>query len=272
MRTLLAHVLLCVACALAAPAAHARDRGADGRFDERRSTHFLLRQDVDIDVRSGPHGGRAFERGVLEALEEGWDQLDPRLGLRPRRRLEVVIYDPAVFEARYAGLSRFPAAGFYAGTIRVRGDTALSPRLRSTLHHELVHAAFDAVAPGLVLPGWLHEGLAEWFEATLAGRPLLGATEAAQLARLGAGGRLLPLERIAQPSFARFDAGEAAVAYAQARALVAQIVRLGGERAPAGVVRRLLRTGDLDRSLERTVGVDSAGLDAALRASLGLPP
>lgn len=272
MRSLLPPILVCVASVLAAPAIHARERGADGRFDERRSTHFLLRQDVDIDVRSGPHGGRAYERGVLEALEEGWDQLDPRLGLRPRRRLEVVIYDTAVFDARFAGLARFPAAGFYAGTIRVRGDTALSPRLRSTLHHELVHAAFDAVAPGLALPGWLHEGLAEWFEAALAGRPLLGRGEARQLARLGAEGLLLPPERIAQPSFARFDGGEAAVAYSQARALVAEMVRLGGDRTPAEVVRQLLRTGDLDRSLERTIGVDGAGLDASLRASLGLPP
>jgi hypothetical protein len=263
-------LLVFLVCTLTATSTFARDRGADGRFDERRSTRFLLRQDVDIDVRSGPRGGRAFERGVLEALEEGADQLDDRLGLRLRRRIEVVIYDPAVFDADFAGLSRFPAAGFYAGTIRVRGDTAITPQLRSTLHHELVHAAFDAEAPGLALPGWLHEGLAEWFEAELAGRPLLGPGEAAQLARLGAQGRLFPIERIGQRSFARFDGGDAALAYAQARALVAEMVRLGGGRAPGEMVERLLRTHDLDGSLERTIGLDSAGLEASLLATLGL--
>lgn len=263
-------LLALLVCLLAATPAPARDRGADGRFDERRSTHFLLRQDVDIDVRSGPSGARAFERAVLEALEEGHDQLDDLLGLRPRRRLEVVVYDPAIFERTYGGRFRFPAAGFYAGTIRVRGDAALTPRLRSTLHHELVHAAFDAAAPSLVLPAWLNEGLAEWFEARLAGRPALSAREAAVLAELGAQGRLLPIEALALPSFARLEGPDAAVAYTQARAMVAELARIGGERAPAELVARLLRTGDVERSLARTIGLDSAGLEASLLASLGL--
>jgi len=261
---------VCFACALAAAPALARERGADGRFDERRSTHFVLLQDVDIDVRSGPRGARAFERAVLDALEEGYDQLDDRLGLRPRRKLEVVIYDPAVFDQTYAHLFRFPAAGFYGGTIRVRGDTALSPRLRSTLHHELVHAALDAAAPDLALPGWLHEGMAEWFEARVAGRRALGPGETAYLAQLGSQGRLLPIERIGLRSFAKLDGEEASVAYAQARALVAELVRIGGERAPAELMARILRTGDVDRSLERTLGLDAAGLEASLLGTLGL--
>lgn len=259
-------LLLFLAIALLASPALARDRGADGRFDERRSTHFLLRQDVDIDVRSGPRGARAFERAVLDALEEGYDQLDDLLGLRPRRRLEVVVYDPAVFEQTYAGLFRFPAAGFYAGTIRVRGDATLSPPLRSTLHHELVHAAFDAEAPNLVLPGWLHEGLAEWFAAALAGRPVLAPGEREWL---GAQEQLLPIERIGTRTFAKLDGGDAALAYTQARALVAELVRIGGGRAPAEVVAVWLRTGDADRSLERTIGLDAAGLEASLLETLG---
>lgn len=264
LRSTLAGLLL----AFAVTPASARDRGADGRFDQRRSAHFLLRQDVDLDVRSGPRGARAFERAVLDALEEGYGQLDDLLGLRPRRRLEVVIYDPAIFEDTYGGRFRFPAAGFYAGTIRVRGDGTLSPRLRSTLHHELVHAAFDAAAPGLVLPAWLNEGLAEWFEARVAGRPALTAREAAALAELGAQGRLLPSEALALPSFARLDGPDAALAYTQARAMVAELVRVGGERAPARLVARVLRTGDVDRSLSRTIGLDTAGLEASLLAAV----
>jgi hypothetical protein len=270
VRTVLRPLLACLACALAAVPAPARERGADGRFDERRSTHFVLLQDVDLDVRSGPRGARAFERAVLTALEEGYDQLDELLGLRPRRKLEVVVYDPAIFDRTYAALFRFPAAGFYGGTIRVRGDTTLSPRLRSTLHHELVHAALDAEAPQLALPGWLHEGLAEWFEARVAGRRALAPAEAALLAELGAGGRLLPIESIGQRTFAKLDGDEAFVAYAQARALVAELVRVGGEKAPAELVARVLRTADVDRALERTVGLDTAGLEASLLGSLGL--
>jgi hypothetical protein len=270
MRSALLRLLVCLACALAAAPALARERGADGRFDERRSTHFVLLQDVDLDVRSGPRGARAFERAVLAVLEEGYDQLDDLLGLRPRRKLEVVVYDPAIFDRTYAHLFRFPAAGFYGGTIRVRGDTALSARLRSTLHHELVHAAFDAEAPGLALPGWLHEGLAEWFEARVAGRAVLAPGEAAHLAQLGAQGRLLPIESIGLRSFAKLAGDEASVAYAQARALVAELARIGGEKAPAELVAQLLRSGDVDRSLGRAVGLDTAGLEASLLGTLGV--
>jgi hypothetical protein len=263
----LQRLLVAAGFAIAAASGDARDRGADGQFDERSSTHFVLRQDVDLDVRSGPEGGRAFERAVLDALEQGYDALDDLLGLRPRRKLEVVVYDPAVFDATFAGLFRFPAAGFYGGTIRVRGGDALTPPLRSTLHHELVHAAFDAEAPSLALPAWLHEGLAEWFEARLAGERILGRGEEATLARLDAAGRLPPIESLSLRTFAKLDGEEAAVAYSQARALVGEVVRLGGEKAPRELVERLLRTGDVDRSLERTVGVDSLGLEVSLRES-----
>jgi hypothetical protein len=253
-----------------AGSALARDRGADGRFDQRSSTHFLLLEDVDIDVRSGPRGSRAFEREVLGALEEGYDLLDDLLGLRPRRKIEVLVYDAAVFDRTFAGLFPFPAAGFYGGSIRVRGEAHLSARLRATLHHELVHAALDAMAPNLVLPAWLHEGLAEWFAARAAGRAPLSPGEAALLARLGAEGRLPPIERLSLPTFARLDGETAGVAYLQSRALIAELVRAGGAGAPAALVERLLRTGDLDRSLERAAGLDVAGLEGSLLASLGL--
>jgi len=49
--------------------AGAADRGADGRYDERRSSHFVLLQDVDIDRRSGWRGSRRFEIEVLDVLE-----------------------------------------------------------------------------------------------------------------------------------------------------------------------------------------------------------
>lgn len=259
-----------VVAMLAAAPARARDRGADGRFDTRRSAHFVLRQDVDLDTRSGPRGTRAFERAVIEALEEGYDQLDDLLGLRPRRRLEVMVYDAAIFDATYAHLFPFPAAGFYGGTIRVRGEPALTPRLRSTLHHELVHAALDAAAPGLVLPGWLHEGLAEWFAARVAGEPFPTAAEAALLTELAARGALPSIDTAARPSLARLDAATATASYTLARGLVAELVRLGGERAPARLVALLLRTGDLDHALVRTVGVDGAGLEASLLRTLGV--
>lgn len=248
----------------------ARARGGDGRFESRTSTHFLLLQDVAIDRRTGPSGSRQFEREVLAVLEDGYDQLDDLLGLRPRRRLQVSVYDPDLFDARYARLAPFRIAGFYGGTIRVRGDVRVTPELARTLHHELVHAAFDAVAPGLVLPGWLNEGLAEWFSARTGGLLPIGGSDFALLAQLGARGQLLPIAALSAPSFSSLDAGAAPLAYLQSRALVDHLARNRGDRVLRDLVQRLLRTGDLERSLEREAGVDSAGLEAAFFDELGV--
>src|SRR5262245_31308831 len=118
-------VALLLAAALALPA-HAYARGADGRFEVRESSHFVLHQDVAIDEAGGFHGSRRFEQQVLDELERGYDQLDQWLGLRPRRKIDVMVYDSAVFAAAFAGAFRFPAAGFYQGVIRVRGDAQLT--------------------------------------------------------------------------------------------------------------------------------------------------
>ena len=123
------------------------DRGADGNFEKRTSSHFVLYQDVDIDESHGLRGSRRFEQDVLETLEDAYDGLDRFLGLRPRRMISVTIYDPAVFDAQFTGLFRFPSAGFYGDSIHVRGTTRVTEGLVRVLHHEVVHAAFDATAP-----------------------------------------------------------------------------------------------------------------------------
>lgn len=243
--------------------------GADGRFDDRRSHHFLLREDVAIDQRTGPHGANRFQRELLEVLEAGYDQLDDALGLRPRRRIEVEVYDPALFDARFAALFPFPAAGFYGGVIRVRGDVKMTPQLTSTLHHELLHAALDAAAPAVEVPAWLNEGLAEWFAARVAGRPALDRGRRAFLATAARRDALLPLDALSQPSLVALAPGEAPLAYVQATALVDTIARRGGERALRKVLEYFFRNGDLDRALERTIGLDVDGLADETAASLG---
>ena len=114
----------------------AKDRGADGSFEKRVSSHFALYQDVDIDRTSGLRGSRNFENQVLETLEAAYDRLDHYLALRPSRRMDVVIYDPQIFDQHFAGMFRFAAAGFYSGTIHVRGGVRVDAALIRTLHHE----------------------------------------------------------------------------------------------------------------------------------------
>jgi hypothetical protein len=246
--------------------------GADGRFDERGSRHFVLREDVAIDQRTGPRGSNQFQRELLDVLEAGYDALDDVLGLRPRRRIEVEVYDAAIFDARFAALLPFPAAGFYGGIIRVRGDVRVTPQLTGTLHHELLHAALDAEAPSLAVPAWLNEGLAEWFSARVAGRPALGPAARAALADAADRDALLPFDALARPTLVALAPDAAPLAYLQAAALVDTLARRGGDRALREFLAQYLRHGDLDRALERSIGLDVRDLEAATLASLRAGP
>jgi hypothetical protein len=254
---------------LLAPAlASARNSGADGRFERRSSENFVLYQDVAIDHRTGWRGSDQFEREVLSSLEAAHDALRELLGIDPRQRIFVTIYDPAVFDAQFAGLSAFPAAGFYQGSIRVRGDTRFTLELARVLHHEYVHAALDAAAPSLVLPALVNEGLAEWFARRTLGLPILEPGEAAYLTSAGRAGAWLPLSLLLEPSFARLEPRTAALAYLESQAFVAHLVRRHGERALLEFWRVLVRTGRLERALARAFDSDLSQIEARLLADL----
>jgi hypothetical protein len=266
------HALAAAACAAAlavfASFAWARDRGADGNFDKRTSAHFLLLQDVALDEAGGFNGSRRFEEEVLGELERAYSAVESQLGMRPGRRLEVVIDDPGIFDQQFAAAFRFQAAGFYAGVIRVRGDTRLTAPLSRTLHHELVHAAFDAVAPSLVLPSWLNEGTAVWFEYRsigLRGMPDRGHQILSQQAARNA---LLPLQIMSLPSFARLDNDTAGIAYLQSYGMVDYLVRLAGERSLPRFLEELLRSRDLNRALTRVYRLDLPELERRFLAEL----
>jgi hypothetical protein len=154
--------------------------------------------------------------------------------------------------------------------IRVRGDVSVSWALASTLRHELVHAALDAAAPSLVLPAWLNEGLAEWFEARAGGRRGLGPGEAAALRSAAARGALPSLADLSAPSFAGLSPDAAGLAYLTSYALVDHLARLRGEGAVRELVEGLMRSRDLERSLQRAARTSSFGLEASLRAELGI--
>ena len=244
-------------------------RGADGKFEKRTSSHFVLYQDVAIDESSGLRGSRRFEQLVLAELETAYDRLHALLGLEPPRPIEVVIYDPVIFDRQFAGLFRFSAAGFYAGVIRVRGDTALGIALSRVLHHELVHAALDAAMPSTALPGWLNEGLAEWFEARASGKRHLSDRELAVLAHFRRQGGLFSLAQLSSPSFVRFGPDAAALAYLQSYGMLTYLARIGDERALRGLVEEMVRTRNLARAIQRAFRADLAELEAGFQAELG---
>lgn len=240
----------------------ARDRGADGEFSERRSSHFILRQDVALDTYSGHRGTRRFELDVLDTLESAYDSFGARFGIRPRRAVSVLIYDAARFDAEFGGLFRFSAAGFFRGVICIRGSTRVDAELVHVLHHEFVHAALEQAAPAsLAIPGWVNEGLAEWFAYRALGKRGLSAGEAAYLSRAGG---LPSLASLATPSFAGLSAKRAGTAYLTSYAAVAELINDAGESRFASFLADFLRGRRLERSLQRNYRLGVSELDATL--------
>ena len=261
--------LVVLALTAAAPGpAQARDRGADGKFEKRTSPHFVLFQDVDIDETSGLRGSRRFEQQVLQVLEAAYDRLDQLLGLRPERPITVTVYDPGDFDARFSGLFRFPAAGFYGDSIHIRGDIQVHTQLVGVLHHELVHAALHAEAPSLLLPAWLNEGLSEWFEARALGQRQLSVRERQYLGQAAAQGSLFSLAQLSAPTFARLDPRAVPLAYLQSYAFVDYLARAQGERRLRDFCRELLRTRNLDSALRKNFRSDFSRLEAGFLSEL----
>lgn len=249
------------------PAA-ALDGGADGRFEKRSSSHFVLHQDVDIDRRSGFRGSVRFERQVLDTLESAHDRLGELLGLHPTRPIDVWIYDPAIFDSQFGGVFRFPIAGFYHGAIRVRGDAQLTNRLFRVLHHELLHAALDQEARLYAPPGWVNEGLAEWFEHRAAGKRRMSPGEWSYLATASAQGYWIPEDWLMRRTLAAIPPDAVGLAYLQSYARIDFLDRRLGPRGLARFIAALLRLGDVDRALARVYRLSVVDLDAALRAEL----
>lgn len=244
--------------------------GADGHFERRDSFHFSLFQDVDLDESAGLRGSRNFELQILQELEAAYDQLNALLRLRPERKIDVYIWDAGIFDERFKGLFRFPAAGFFRGAIHIRGDERVTPALIRVLHHELVHAAFDAEAPRLELPAWINEGIAEWFEARAVGKRTLSRRERDTLVRAAKLGKLFALSDLAARSFGGFSPDAAALAYLQSYGFITHLVETHGERRLVQFWSAIVRSRSLERGSHLAYRRDLADLEADFKRALGV--
>jgi hypothetical protein len=267
-RSLVMAIAVLVLGALASPAA-ARDEGADGRFEKSTSAHFVLHQDVDIDRRTGLRGSDQFEREVLRVLEAAHKRMRADLGLRPKRKLKVYIHDATLFDQQFAGVFRFPVAGFFGSAIHIRGDVVVTMALTQTLYHELVHAALAAAAPSVVVPAWLNEGLAEWFERRATGRGHLRADQWNALARLWHAGQWIRIEQMSGPNLAGFSPDAVSWAYLESYALAESLARQGGRDGLSRLIREMIRIRDPYRALRQTYGLTPEQLEAQVLAELG---
>ena len=254
--------------ALAAGTALARDGGAVGKWSTRRSSHFELFQDVGLQRYSGPDGARAFETTVLSVLESAHLRVRDGIGVEPRNRVRVYVYDPAVFDAAFSGRFGFRAAGFWDGAIQVRGGTRVSAELVGTLSHEYLHAALGSLAPPEIWPAWLNEGLAEVYERAALGSVQLTTGEDAGLRGAVANGAWLPLANLGGPSFSRLGQSDAQLAYLESFATAEHMLRRYGREKVKRLVEELAKTHMLERALQRALRTDLGTLEANVVAEL----
>ena len=260
---------MCLAGALAWPAgpAGASDPGSGDPPGSRRSGHFALLREVEPGRSAAAGDTSRFERRVLSVLENARSQVAAALGLAPAGRIHVIVYDPALYESRFGRLSGFRSAGFFDSAIHVRGDGELDTALARSLRHEYVHAALASVAPSDGLPGWLGEGLAEYFERPFDQRRLTRG-ERAWLGRAASSGGWLPLSRLSAPDFARFDPPTAALAYLEAFALIEFLARTRGEASLERLCGAIARGDRPERALRDVFGADLERLESELLGEL----
>jgi hypothetical protein len=137
------------------------------------------------------------------------------------------------------------------------------------LHHELVHAAFDAEAPRLKLPAWMNEGIAEWFEARAVGKRTLSGRERGALARAAKQGALFSLADLSAQSFGAFSPDAASLAYLQSYGFIDYLVQTHGEDRLVQFWSAVVRSRSLERGSRRAYRQDLADLQQDYLRTLG---
>lgn len=226
-----------------------------------RGEHF----EVQVDARLGEVSGDYATR-VLGYLREARADVSSSIGVEPLEPLGVVLYGRAAYVRAHAHRFSFKTIGFFDGRIHVASPAHPAESLRGVLFHEYTHAVFREVTGG-DRPYWLNEGFAEQIERK---SRRLSVSTRSERAALRANIELdawIPLDTIAQ-SFSGLDDEEARIAYLQS------VVTVGFIHSKTTVAerRRLLeRIGagfSVDQALHEVMGVDTAGLDAAVRAEI----
>jgi tetratricopeptide (TPR) repeat protein len=205
----------------------------------------------------------ALVERAAESLAAAERELSGFFGMRLPGRQPVILYEGR----RYFALVSVPdwVSGAFDGKIRVTIDPGggISAELPMVLAHELAHA-FVRRASRDRAPGWLHEGLAQWWE----GKRMLPAELRAALAGR-APGTLSEMEgslsRKPEPAAVRD-------AYVEALGLVEYLMLARGPGAVACLVRDLGEGKGFDTALREETGLTEGELLAGWKSWAGLGP
>ena len=219
------------------------------------SDHFALYTDAVFSPEVAARAEEHLEREYRRQSNFFGEELDGRQ--------TVILYGGRA----YFSLVSVPnwVSGIFDGKIRISLEPVAgwTPQLAAVLSHELAHAFIRKTSRGRA-PGWLHEGLAQWFEGkrimraefrqTFDRRPLYSLSEMeGNLARTA--------DRIAGRN-----------SYVEALGLVEYLIQERGEGALACVVGSLGEDATLANALRRETGYTPVELLSGFRAWANLKP
>ncbi len=227
----------------------------------RDSPHFRIRVDAELDRTRTDYAAT-----VLRYLEDARKEVSRDLGVEPDEPLGVVFYGRARYDREHRHRFSFATVGFFDGRIHVASPAHPSGALRSLLYHEYTHALFREQTGG-DRPYWLNEGLAERIERRSRRVPASTHGERAALhARLVAGS-WIPLRSIAR-SFSGLSDEDARIAYLESVVTASWIEKRTTREQRARLLARIGHGFSVDQALHEVLGLDTDGLDQAVRADI----
>jgi len=238
----------------------ARERGS-GEFVALANDHFRVSYDAELGSASPDYAAT-----VLTFLEQARRSVSQRLGVLPAEPMGVVFYGRAAYVQEHKHRFSFKTVSFFDGRIHVVSAAHPERELRELLFHEYTHAVSREETGG-DRPFWLNEGLAELSERDGISRDGLTRSERVSLHIRIVEGGWIPLRRLA-PSFAGLDNEAARVAYLEATAAAAWIEAHTDRVARRRMLMRLGRGARDDEVLRDATGLDTNGIDAAVREAI----
>jgi len=231
------------------------------RFVSRDNPNFRIEVDSELDeLRS------EYATVAVRYLEEARSDVSSLVGVVPTEPLGVVFYGKASYQREHGHRFSFQTVGFFDGRIHVSSPAHPSGELRALLYHEYAHAVFREQTGG-DRPYWLNEGIAERLERYSRGQAASIRSERISLRTRLEAGQWIPLSRLA-PSFSGLTDADARAAYLQSVLALGWIDARTTREERARLLKRLGEGFSIDQALYEAVGMDTAGLDAALQEEI----
>lgn len=230
-----------------------RELKAESEFGQEASLHFNLRYE-------GKQANATLRRGILDSLEQSFNDLSRDLQFQPKESIVVILYT----DQQFFDVTRAPSwsGALNDGKLRipVSGLSSVNSELQSVLRHELTHSFINLGTRGRA-PTWLHEGVAQIMEGQSS------SEVAGALAPLYSKGANLQLNML-EGQFVHFSAAQAQLAYAESLMAVDYIRETYGMADIARIIKRLSEGSGTEAALRSTIHSGYGQLEQEIAAYL----